>query len=91
MDDGADRYARAIRRHSRIADADVIELRPHRQVGQDANINAAADAKGEVGGGAAPVACGQMRGTGEELRKRSELGWVVHDDSRAEEIRVRID
>ena len=90
MEDGADRYAGAIRRASRIADADIVELRAYRQVGQNCNINAAADAIGEVGGGAAPVAQGEMRGTRQELGKRSDFGWVVQDDSRTEEKRVCI-
>ena len=90
VDDGAERNARAIRRATGIVKADIVELRAQCQVGQNAHINAAADAIGEVGSGAATRSCGQMRAAREKLNKGSDLCWVVHNDARAEEKRVGV-
>jgi hypothetical protein len=89
--DGADRDARAIGGAPGIVEADVVELRSQSQVRQNANINAAAKTIGEVGGRAAAVARGQMAGTCQELNKGSDLGWVVHDDARAEQEGVGVE
>lgn len=48
--------------------ADVIELRAQREVGQNAKIHAAADAIREVGIGTAPVANRYMPRTCQELK-----------------------
>ena len=91
-DYGAYRDPRAIRGAAGIMEADIIELGPHRQVGQNPDINAAANAIGEIVRGAAATAVAdiQMRAAREELNKRSELGRVMHDDTRAEHICVGI-
>jgi hypothetical protein len=53
---GAKRDTRAVSRASGIVQADVIELRAQREVGQNAEIHAAANAIREVGIRAAAVA-----------------------------------
>ena len=53
---GAERDTRAVGRASRTVQADVVELRAQREVGQNAEIHAAANAIREVGIGAAAVA-----------------------------------
>lgn len=92
-DDGADRDALAVGGTAGIVQADVIELRAQSQVRQNTDINAAANAIGEVGRGTAgsSEACGQMPSTCKKLNKGSEIRWVVHDDARAEEKRVRVE
>ena len=90
MDDGAERDACAIGGSASVAQADVVELRPQCQMGQNSDINAATCAIGEVGRGAAAGARGQMSGAHEELKKRSEFSWIVQVDARAEEKRVGI-
>lgn len=87
---GAERDTRAVDRASGIVQADVVELRAQREVGQNADINAPANAIREVGIGAAAVAKRQMPGTRQKLSKRSDLRRVVHDDSRAKKKRVGI-
>jgi len=54
--DGADRDASAIGRAAGIMQADVVELRAQREVGQNAQIHSAANAIREVGIGTASVA-----------------------------------
>ena len=90
VNDGADRDARTIRGTAGIVEAHVVKLRAQRHVGKNTDIHAAANAIGEVGIGTAAGPCGEMPGTRQELNKRSELSWVVHDDARAEEKRVCI-
>ena len=87
---GAERDTRAVDRASGIVQADVVELRAQREVGQNADINAPANAIREVGIGAAAVAKRQMPGTRQKLSKRSDLRRVVHDDSRAKKKRVGV-
>jgi len=63
-DHGAYRDARAIRGAAEeMVKAEVVELRAQCQVGQNAYINTATDAIGEIGNGASARSCRQMRAT----------------------------
>jgi hypothetical protein len=89
VDDGTDRDTRAVDCASGIMQADVVDLRAQRQVGQNADINAAANAKREVGIVAVAVPS-QMPGTRQELNEWSDAGRVVHDKARAKHKRIGV-
>ena len=46
---GAERNTRAVDSAARIVEADIVDLRAQREVGQNADINAAAKAERELG------------------------------------------
>lgn len=90
VDDEAGGNAGAIGVRAEGVEADVVQLGAEGQVGEQADVHAAADAIGKlVGRGAARAVC--EAGAAEEgLHKRIDFGGVAKSQTRAEEIGVGV-
>src|SRR5689334_12309074 len=71
-----------------LAEANIIDLGPQRKRGEEAEVDAAANAKGEGvrGGGGAGEAGGNVRATDQALNKGVDLGGITGRDARPKHV-----